>query len=157
MKTVYLETSIVSYLAARPSRDIVVAAHQQITHDWWHCRGEYELVVSELVVTEASRGDAEAAARRLTALKGIKRLALSEQARFLARQLVTAKLVPDSAIADALHIAAAAASGIDFLLTWNCAHIANAITRPRVDEWFRVRGIMPPVICTPEELLGNLP
>ena len=155
MKTVYLETSIISYLVARPSRDLIVAAHQQITQEWWQFRDEYELIVSELVVAEASRGDTTASGQRLAILKEVKRLALSEQARTFARQLVSARLVPTNAAADALHIAAAATGGADFLLTWNCAHIANATTRPIIEGWFRARGIMPPVICTPEELLGK--
>ncbi len=155
MKSIYLETSIISYLAARPSRDLVVAAHQQLTHDWWEYRSEYELVVSELVVTEASKGDPNVANQRLNLLEGVKRIALSEQARSFALQLTFAKLVPENAVADALHIAVAATSGIDFLLTWNCAHIANAATRPKIEGWFRAHSIMPPTICTPEELLGK--
>ena len=157
MKSVYIETPIVSYLAARPSRDLIVAAHQQITYDWWQSRNQYELIVSELVITEASRGNTTASALRMTILEGMKRLALSEQARFVARQLVAANLVPAKAIADALHIAAAATGGIDFLLTWNCAHIANATTRPKIENWLRIQGITPPTICTPEELIGNQP
>jgi len=155
MKSVYIETSIISYLAARPSRDLIIAAHQQLTHDWWQCSSKYELVVSELVVTEASKGDASAAKQRLALLEGVNRLALSEQAHLFAQQMIFAKLIPKNEMADALHIAVAAASGIDFLLTWNCAHIANAAIRPKIDDWFRVHGITPPTICTPEELLGK--
>jgi hypothetical protein len=155
MQSVYVETSIISYLAARPSRDLLVAAHQQVTHEWWQHRHRYELVVSELVVAEASRGEPSASARRLAVISGVKRLALSEQARTFARQLILANLVPANAVADALHIAAAATGGIDFLLTWNCAHIANASIRPRLESWFRARSITPPTICTPEELMGN--
>ena len=155
MKSVYIETSIISYLAARPSRDLVVAAHQQLTQDWWLFRSDYELVISELVVTETSRGDPSAASQRLNLLEGAHRIALSEQALSFARQLISAKLVPENEAADAIHIAVAAASGIDFLLTWNCAHIANAATRPQIDDWFRAQSITPPTICTPEELLGK--
>lgn len=104
MKSVYIETSIISYLAARPSRDLIVAAHQQLTHDWWHIRSEYELVVSELVVTEVSRGDPDVASQRLSLVEDIKRIALSEQTRSFALQMISAKLVPENAVADALHI-----------------------------------------------------
>ncbi len=155
MKSVYIETSIISYLAARPSRDLIIAAHQRLTHDWWQCRDKYEMVVSELVVTEASRGDAFAAEQRLALLDGVHRLAISEQAHIFAQQLIFVKLVPKNEMADALHIAVAAASGIDFLLTWNCAHIANAAIRPKIEDWFRIHSITPPTICTPEELSGK--
>ena len=155
MKSVYVETSIISYLTSRPSRDLIIAAHQQITHSWWLYRERYELIVSELVIAEATRGDGDASARRLATLKDIKRVALTEQARSVARQLVSANLVPSGAVADAVHIAGAATSGADFLLTWNCAHIANAETRPKIEAWFRAHEITPPVICTPEELLGD--
>jgi len=153
--SVYVETSVVSYLSARPSRNLVVAAHQQITQDWWKNYRQYEFVVSELVIAEVSRGDSAISARRLAILKDVKRLVVSEQTRFIVERLVTAKLVPGNAIADAIHIAAAATSGIECLLTWNCAHIANAVTRPRIEEWFRSQGIMPSIICTPEELIGS--
>lgn len=154
--SVYLETTVISYLAARPHRDLVTAAHQQVTHDWWtHRHNEFDLYVSELVIREASAGDPDAAARRLTFLEGIAPLAVSDAARSLAGRLIQAGVVPVRAAADALHVALAAVNGIDYLLTWNCQHIANARMRARIENTCRENGYEPPVLCTPEELLGE--
>lgn len=153
---VYLETSVVSYLAAWPSRDLVTAAHQQITHEWWKTEADgHELFVSEVVVTEASGGDADAAARRAEILKGITVLEQTDEATTLAEEFVRRVPLPQKAAVDALHIAVAVINGMDYLLTWNCAHIANATLRPRVEAVCREMGYEPPAICTPEELLGE--
>lgn len=149
---VYLETTIVSYLTALPSRDLVLAAHQQLTSEWWQGRGRFDLFVSEAVLQEAIGGDPSAAARRTAALRGIPVLAVTEVAANLARDLVAGQAVPAKAAVDAVHIAVAAVNGMDFLLTWNCAHIANAATRAMIDRVCRTAGVAPPVICTPEEL-----
>ena len=151
---VYLETSVISYLTARPSRNLRVAAHQEITADWWTRRRiRFELFVSRLVIEEASAGDAEAAAQRLLILSGIPRLELTEAASSLAERLVAAAAIPREAIEDALHVAVAAAHGMDYLVTWNCRHIANAAVRNRIGDVCASAGFEAPVICTPEELL----
>lgn len=151
--SVYIETSVVSYLAARPSRDLIVAAHQQLTSDWWHNqREQYRLVVSELVVAEAGEGDSEVASRRKTFLAGIPILEIDARSIGLGEQLVKHKAVPEKAGADALHIATACVNGVDYLLTWNCKHIANERTKRRIDLVCRAAGYEPPAICTPEEL-----
>jgi hypothetical protein len=157
--TVYLETTIPSYLAALPSRDIVVAAHQEITRQWWWERREaFDVFVSELVALEAERGEpAVAAQRRLQFLKGIPRLGMTDEAHGLAGRLVDGGAIPFVARADALHIAVATAHGLDFLLTWNCRHIANAECRSRIVRICRQGGFEPPILCTPEELLGVEP
>ncbi len=116
---VYLETTVISYLTARPSRNLYVVAHQQITADWWtRQRTHFELYVSRLVVDEAAAGDAEAAAQRLVNLSGIPRLELTEATSILAANLVTKAAIPREAAEDALHVAVAAAHGMDYLLTW---------------------------------------
>ena len=150
---IYIETSVVSYLVARPSRDLIVAAHQQLTSDWWYNqRTEYDLFTSQLVLDEAQAGDPEVASRRLAALEGISLLKLSDAAIGLADNLIKAKAVPQKAAQDALHIAIACANGMDFLLTWNCKHIANARMRSKIDKVCRDLGFIPAIICTPEEL-----
>jgi hypothetical protein len=149
---VYVETTVVSYLTAQPSRDIVVAAHQQVTREWWQQRGRYELFVSEAVLQEAARGDAVAAAARLAALQGLPVLDVGAAVGDLTRRLLAAGAVPQKALVDAVHIAVAAVNGMDYLLTWNCAHIANATVRVKVEAQCRLAGNAPPVICTPEEL-----
>lgn len=151
---VYLETTIVSYLTARPSRDLVMAANQEITREWWTgCRDDFELFVSQLVFEESSAGDIDAARRRIETLQPIARLNISDEATTLGKKLVVGIPLPAKARSDALHIAVAATNGMNYLLTWNCTHIANAILRPRIEEICRETGCEPPVICTPQELL----
>ncbi len=153
---VYLETTIVSYLTARPSRDLIIAAHQELTREWWeNRRAEFELYASQLVLQEASAGDAEAAKSRLDILAPLPLLITNPAAVTLARSLTTKGPLPKKAGADALHIAIAATNGVDYLLTWNCKHIANAQMYTAVAAKCRAAGFEPPVICTPEELLGS--
>jgi predicted nucleic acid-binding protein len=151
--SIYVETSIVGYLTARPSRDLVRAAHQEVTSEWWTGREAYELFISQLVLDEASAGDAGAAALRLEALRDLPLLELTPEAVALAQQLVRAAALPPKAAGDALHIALTAVHGVDYLLTWNCTHIANATMRPRIEAICRGEGFEPPVICTPLELV----
>lgn len=150
---VYIETTIPSYLTAWPSRDLVRAAHQQITQEWWQSRDRFELFVSQVVLREASDGDQEAAARRVQAIEHFPVLRLTDEATTFARTLIKEGPLPDKAVLDALHIAIAVTSGMDYLLTWNCTHIANATMRNKIDAVCRSRGYEPPVICTPEELM----
>jgi len=150
---VYLETTIVSYLSAWPSRDLIKAAHQQITQEWWGTRARFDLYVSPLVHREASAGDPGAAKLRLDALAGIPMLTAGPEASALAEKLVTQGSLPPKAAADALHIAIAVANGIDYLLTWNCTHIANAATRHQIEAICRQNRYEPVVLCTPEELM----
>lgn len=153
--TVYIETSVVSYLTARPSNDVRVAACQNITAEWWdNRRHDFDLYISEIVVVEeASRGHADAAARRLAVIDGLTELQVSDDARLLAKALIVGGSLPRKAEVDAFHVAVAATNGVSFLLTWNCAHIANAVMRPRIERQCRNHGFEPPVICTPAELL----
>lgn len=151
---VYLETTIPSYLTALPSRDLVRAAHQQTTREWWEqCRGDYELFVSQLVVRECQGGDPDAAARRLDAIGDLSLLAQTMEAVTLAQRVLNEVPLPEKAAVDALHIAIAAVHGMNYLLTWNCAHIANASLRSPIEWVCREHGYEPPVICTPDELL----
>ena len=153
---VYLETSIISYLAARPSRDLVTAARQQLTHEWWALRRTaFEVCVSELVIAEAAAGDRDAADRRAQFIRDIALLSITDEAVDLAQKLVEAARLPTRAAADALHISVAAVHGIDYLLTWNSTHIANAEFRPKVEQACRNSGFEPPVLCTPDELMGS--
>ena len=153
---VYLETSVIGYATSRPSRDLVVAARQQITHEWFALRAPTcELFVSELVATEASGGDEDAARERAAFLQGIARLRVTDAGGELAGRLVESGAVPRTAAEDALHIAVAAVHGVDYLLTWNCRHIANATMRQAIERACRNAGYEPPVICTPEELMDD--
>jgi predicted nucleic acid-binding protein len=152
--SVYIETSIVSYLTARPSNDIRSVSQQNITSEWWDFRrNEFDLFISEFVIVEASRGDKNAAAKRLAAIEGIAELEVLNTTAKLARSLISQGSLPTKAEIDAFHVAVAATHGVEFLLTWNCKHIANAIMRPKIEQVCREEGFEPPIICTPTELL----
>ncbi len=151
---VYLETSIPSYLASRPSNDLRVCANQNISFEWWTNRRHlFELYISELVIAESSLGDPEAAKRRLDFLANLPLLKNNENTGKLATYLLDKSSLPAKAKLDALHIAIATVHGIEYLLTWNCTHIANAIMRPRIEKACREFGFEPPIICTPQELM----
>ena len=150
----YIETSVVSYLTARQSRDVVVAAYQEVTREWWRtASGRFDLVASELVVAESGAGDVDAASARLEVLKPVTLLNITENSEALARLLLDLGAVPRQAAADAAHIAIAVTNGVDFLVTWNFKHIANAAMRSRIERVCRQAGCEPPVICTPNELM----
>jgi len=153
IERVYIETTFVSYLTARASRDVVIAGHQQSTHEWWdNCRGDYQLCTSELVFEEAGGGDPQAAQERLDKLKAMVLLETRQEALELAEELVRAGALPAKASDDALHIAIAAHQEIPYLLTWNLRHMANATMRPLIETVCAIRGYKAPIICTPEEL-----
>ena len=155
---VYIETTVVIYLTARPSRDLIVAGHQQITHDWWDARREsYELCISQLVLQEAGDGDPQAAQERLDVLTVMTVLAITEEALALAEELVQAGALPKKAENDALHIAIAAIHRLPYLLTWNCRHMANAVMRTQIESVCANKGFKAPIICTPEEMMEVKP
>lgn len=151
---VYLENSFIGYLTAELSRDIVTVARQQLSHQWWNNqRGRYELYISEFVTSEAAAGSPKAAEKRLELLNGIPEIELTEMDADFAEALVQGGPLPRKAALDALHIAAAVSGGMDYLLTWNFKHLANATMRNQIERICRSRGYEPPIICTPEELM----
>lgn len=153
---VYIETTIPSYLAGRPSRDLVIAGNQELTREWWEKRRkDFDLYVSQFVLDEAGDGDADAARRRLGILDGLAELSINDEAASLAEQLVSEGIVPPGAATDAAHIAIAAVNGMDYLLTWNCRHIANAEIMKKIYSLCGREGYNCPVICTPAELMGE--
>jgi hypothetical protein len=156
MSTVYIETSIVSHATARPSSDVNIATLQKQARDWWRIeRPKFDLVTSQLVISEAAAGDAGAAADRMQLLVGVPLVPMTDEVRQIAETLVSASLMPAKAAADALHIAAAAFAGVEYLLTQNCRHIANAHTLPRVYAILADQGCGGLLICTPAEFLGE--
>ena len=153
-RTVYVETSVISYLTGNPSRDVIVAGRQALTIEWWGtCRHRFDVFVSALVVSEAEDGDPTAAQKRLVAIEGVPALDVSDEAKVLARKMVTGGPIPKEYPEDALHIAVCALNGIDYLVTWNCTHLANATLRRQVERFLEKAGFVCPVICTPEELM----
>ena len=156
MTTIYIETSIVSYLRQKPSGQVVTAARQLLTHRWWkNERKHYELVISQYVIDEASAGDPTLAAERLESLDGIPLLPHAPKIPELANQIMLLGVLPEKAQVDALHIATVAHHQIQYLLTWNCKHIANAKILPRIHDLLTRLAIPIPIICTPEEFLGD--
>ncbi len=154
--TVYIESSVISYLTSRPSRDVVIAARQAISHDWWkNHRQRFELRVSALIEEEISRGDALAIERRIAWIEGIPSLSVSDSALELAEMLLAQSAVPKGSEEDALHIGIAAAQGIDFLLTWNFKHINNAETKSLIANVVESYRFVCPQLCSPEELGGT--
>jgi len=153
--SVYLETTVVSYYTAWPSQNLIIAAHQQITHEWWKTRLlDFEVVISQFVLDEAEQGDPEAAKERMQALEPFKLIEVTDKALEIAQSIMELKsFIPEKAATDAAHIGMAAAHGIHFLLTWNCKHLANAEMSDRVAEVCDRHDCVCPVICTPEELL----
>ena len=152
--TLYLESTIPSYLTARPSRDLIVAAHQQITSEWWQqARTNFDIYVSEAVLDEISAGDPDAASRRLTLTEGLPILSLTEEVGSLAIEYQHGLGLPLSAQLDMVHLAYAVVYELDYLLTWNCAHIANGVVIHRLRKVNAALGRATPVIITPEELL----
>ncbi len=131
--SVYIETTVISYLVADPTDDLIQAAHQQVTREWWATRDRFDLFASAAVVAEARRGDPTAGA--------------------LVRSLLRRGVLPSNARVDAVHVAIAAVNGADFLVTWNLRHLANAAIRGKIDDACRGAGLAPPIICTPEELM----
>jgi len=157
METVYLETSVISYFTANSGRDLIVSAHQQITREWWKAaKDRFELYISEAVLGEISAGDSEAAIHRKEAVRELPILKLNEDVRLLARDYERKLGLPKKAGADILHIAFAVAYKMDYLLTWNCSHIANGETIRRLLKLNQELNRTTPLVLTPEELLEPL-
>ena len=155
-RRLYIETTVVSYLVARPSRDLIVAGHQEATREFWpSLTTDYDTFVSALVYEEAAKGDIEQATRRLAAIKPFRMLDIDEEARILAERVVAGRGVPREYPEDALHIAVAAVNGIDVVVTWNFAHLSNPFTRRTVRQIVQDEGYVCPEICSPEELMES--
>ncbi len=153
METVYLETTIVSLLVARPSRDPIMASHQQITRRWWQDRRlQFECVTSEEVLREASQGDAEMSRLRLEALTGLRVLPVDDAVLHLAEAVLQRGVLPPHAVSDAIHLAVASRHAVPVLLTWNCRHLANPFVLRQLRAFMRDRGLTLPEVCTPIEL-----
>jgi hypothetical protein len=154
MESVYIETTFVSYLVSRPSRDLVVSGHQQLTRDWWEKRrSKFACFVSDAVLDEARDGDAEQAVLRLQAIEGFPRLAVTPEAERLAAAFLDGVL-PKKAARDAVHLAIATVGSVKYLLTWNCVHLANAQILDRLEPMAAAGGFKLPRVCTPEQLMG---
>jgi hypothetical protein len=156
MESVYLETTYISYLVARPSRDVLVAAHKQASQNWWESRrDQFECYVSQVVIDEASSGDPDEIQKRLAIISQLPVLEILEESESLALAILATGIIPPKAIRDAAHIAIAAVHEIDYLLTWNCKHLANAQIMRRISIVCENHGNRMPIICTPEELMGE--
>jgi hypothetical protein len=156
MESVYLETSFTSYLVARPSGDLLVAAHQKTTQDWWtDRRDKFACYVSQVVIDEASAGDPTEAQKRLAVISGLAVLDLTLGAESITQAILASGALPPVAGRDAAHVAVAAFHAVDYLLTWNCKHLANAQIMRKIESVCQALGYRMPIICTPEELMGG--
>lgn len=155
-ETVYIETSIVGYLTARSTKNLILAANIEVTKDWWDSRrSSFSLYVSQVVLDEVMLGDAEIATKRLEVLQNLPLLELNQAVQELAAQFLARSNLPSKAADDAVHIAVATVHGMDYLLTWNCKHIANAQIQKKLSEICCDFGYELPTICTPYELMGD--
>lgn len=158
MASVYIETTIPSYLAARPSRDLVIAAHQQITHEWWLTASDrFELFVSEAVLRETREGNPAYASKRMGIVADLEVLEFTSEVDFLAREYERRVVLAGPAVTDLAHFAFAVAYNIEYLVTWNCKHIANGQVIKRLAKANQELGRSTPIIVTPEELLSRIP
>jgi predicted nucleic acid-binding protein len=154
-ETIYIETSIFGYLTARSTNNLIIAANIKVTQDWWDIHSSsFVLYASELVLDEASKGDTSIAAQRLSLLQSLMLLDLTEEAIDLAKEFLQQSNLPSKASNDALHMALATVYGLDYLLTWNCKHMANAQIQRKLAQISSNLGYEVPVICTPYELMG---
>lgn len=156
--TLYIETTIASYLTARPTRDLITTARQQITVGWWTARlADFDCAISQIVLDEAGRGDKIAATRRLAALRPFRLLEVNDEVSRLAERLIEEEALPANAVDDAGHVAVCAVHGVKFLLTWNFRHLANAEKLDHIRQVCLLAGFFPSTICTPEELMKGNP
>ena len=154
--SIFIETTIPSYYVSRPSRNLLQFARQELTSEWWDGRRhEFDLFTSQLVLDEAAEGEPAKADERRKLLAGLELLDLNEQVEALAAKLVGSGILPATAIRDASHLAAAGVHGMNFLLTWNCKHIANPFIADRLQSCFSSMGVQLPSICTPEQFITN--
>lgn len=154
---VYVETSVISYLTARTSINLVTAARQAWTSEWWEIAADrWTLAISELVLEEAARGDKSAAARRLEAVANLQVLQKTDEADALAQKIIAAGALPSSEPEDALHIALASVHGAQYLLTWNFSHLAGAEAKLKLQDVLRSTGAHLTLLTTPEDMLESL-
>ena len=149
----YIETSIVSYITSRPSRDVVINANQQLAQEWWENHHRFDLFVSELVINEVSKGDVLMAQKRLDLIQDIPLIDFNDEAKDLAKEILRQNILPPKATLDVFHIAISVVHEIDFLLTLNCKHIANAFIFRRIEKICSEFGYETPIVCTPQEIL----
>jgi hypothetical protein len=153
MKKVYIESSVISYITAKPSRDLIVLARQALTIEWWESkRNKYEICISELVLQEIASGDPVAAQKRIDVVSDVQNLEITLAAKELANILISEGAVPKNSLEDALHISTVAVQGVEYLLTWNFKHINNASTRSKITHVIENFGYISPILCSPEEL-----
>lgn len=153
-KRIYIETTVVSYFTARPSRDIIVAGHQETTRDLWpNLTAKYETYISAIVYEEAGKGDPDQAQMRLSAIEAFPMIDIDDDARFLAEKIIAGRGIPADYPEDALHVAVAAVNGMDVVVTWNFAHLNNPFTRRAIRRIVELERYVCPEICSPQELI----
>ena len=153
---VYIETSVVSYYASRPSRDLVIAARQETTRELWPMLvNRFDRYISMLVLMEINKGDPTAVNERKKVISDLPVLDVTPESESLAEAIVSEGLIPERFGEDSLHIALAVVNGMDYLVTWNFRHLNNALIKIHIMRFIEKQGYVAPVICSPDELLGD--
>jgi predicted nucleic acid-binding protein len=156
METAYIETTVIGHLVGRLHANAAIAARQRMTRGWWVvAQSRFRMLISQVVIEECAAGDPVAALERMQVTDSFSLLEISDVCQELANELMTRGAVPTSEPRDSLHIATSAVYGVNYLVTWNFKHIANAVMRSRIEAVCRDAGFEPPIICTPEELSGD--
>jgi hypothetical protein len=151
--SIYLESTVISFYANRRSRNLIVAAYQEITAEWWETElPKYDAYISDFVIQEISRGDPRAAAKRLAAAEPFVLLEIPDQVEQLATRYLSEIVIPRRSHVDAFHIATAVVNGMDYIVTWNFHHISNVFVKEKIRRINDMQGVETPTICTPEEL-----
>lgn len=153
MTRIYIETSVISFLTARQSKDVVLAGHQASTHIFWSRKKDFELFISDMVIQECEKGDADCAQSRIQAITGLPVLSVDKEVEHLASELINKGAIPKKSLEDAVHIAVASVSAIDFIVTWNFKHINNPFMKQQIRNVIVNQGYAMPEICSPDELL----
>ena len=152
-KRVYVESSVIGYLTAKPPRDMRRRVRQDITIEWWEQREKWSLFLSSVVLEEIAAGDSFAAEKRLAAVQGLPVLPDHPRAKALVDALIAGTAIPAKAHADAAHLALAALHGMEYLATWNQTHLDNPDLRNKIAEIVKSHDLSLTLVLTPERLL----
>lgn len=155
-KRVYVDSSVISYLTARPSKIEEKRERQQITRRWWEERHRWDLFLSSAVMDEIEEGDVTAATRRMAIAIHLTQLPEEPQLYEVAEELVSTGAVPIIALADATHLAWAALNKMDYLLTWNQKHLNNDATRKKIKDTLEKKGLRNVEVLSPQALLEKI-
>jgi len=154
--SVYIETTVISYLISRASTSLKLASEQLITQEWWQeVLPKMKPYISTFVVDEISLGDKSQALKRIEAVSRFEVLQETPEVKTLANLYLKELAIPAKSKVDAFHLAMASIFEIDFMVSWNCKHIANPFFQKKIESINNSFNLITPVICTPREMSGE--